>query len=57
LVRATTFERFAHGHLASIADRPQATPPAVVADAAPLRLGELPKVAVRSLDEYRHTRA
>jgi hypothetical protein len=57
LARATTFGRFAHGDLASIADRLQAMPPAVVADAEPLSLQGLPKVAVRSLDEYRRLRA
>ena len=56
LDRATTFGRFAHGDLASIADGLRAVPPAVVADAAPLRLEGLPKVAVRSLDDYRRTR-
>ena len=56
LGRATAFGRFAHGDLASIADRLRATPPASVADAAPLTLEGLPKVAVRSLDDYRRTR-
>ena len=57
LDRATTFGRFAHGDLASIADGLRAAPPAVVADAEPLELEGLPKVAVRSLDDYRRTRA
>jgi len=56
LARATTFRRFAHGDLASIADGLRATPPAVVAEAEPLSLEGLPKVAVRSLDDYRLTR-
>jgi transposase len=56
LGRATLFGRFAHGDLASIADGLQATPPTAVADAAPLQLEGLPKVAVRSLDDYRRTR-
>jgi hypothetical protein len=56
LDRATTFGRFGHGDLTSIADRLHSTPPAVVADAAPLQLEGLPKVAVRSLDDYRRTR-
>jgi len=56
LARASEFSRFAHGDLGSIADRLQATPPAVVADAEPLSLEGLPKVAVRSLDDYRRTR-
>jgi transposase len=57
LQRATTFGRFAHGDLASIADRLRAAPPASVLDAEPLTLEGLPKVAVRSLDEYRQRRA
>jgi len=56
LDRATTFGRFAHGDLASIADGLTAAPPSSVADAAPLALEGLPKVAVRSLDDYRRTR-
>lgn len=56
LARATSFGRFAHGDLASIADGLRATPPAVVADAEPLSLEGLPKVMVRSLDDYRLTR-
>ena len=56
LDRASAFGRFAHGDLASIADALGATPPTVVADAAALRLEGLPKVAVRSLDDYRRTR-
>jgi hypothetical protein len=56
LDRATTFGRFAHGDLASIADGLAAAPPTVVADAEPLALEGLPKVAVRSLDDYRRTR-
>ena len=56
LERATTFARFAHGDLASIADGLRAAPPASVADAEPLTLEGLPKVAVRSLDDYRRTR-
>ena len=56
LGRATTFGRFAHGDLASIADGLTATPPTVVADAEPLALEGLPTVAVRSLDDYRRTR-
>lgn len=57
LERATTFGRFAHGDLASIADGLRAAPPAAVADAEPLTLEGLPKVAVRSLSEYRQRRA
>lgn len=53
LERATTFGRFAHGDLASIADGLRAAPPVAVADAEPLTLEGLPKVAVRSLSEYR----
>jgi hypothetical protein len=53
LERATTFSRFAHGDLASIADGLRAAPPTVVADAEPLNLEGLPKVTVRSLDDYR----
>jgi len=53
LARATTFARFAHGDLGSIADGLKAAPPAAVADAAPLSLEGLPKVAVRSLTDYR----
>ena len=56
LGRATSFGRFAHGDLASIADGLAAAPPTAVADAAPLVLEGLPKVAVRSLDDYRRTR-
>ena len=57
LGRATAFGRFAHGDLASIADTLQATmPPTSVADAQPLTLEGLPKVAVRSLDDYRCAR-
>jgi transposase len=56
LGRATTFGRFAHGDLGSIADGLAAVPPTTVADAAPLALEGLPKVAVRSLDDYRRTR-
>jgi hypothetical protein len=55
LGRATTFGRFAHGDLGSIADGLAAAPPAAVADAEPLSLEGLPKVAVRSLDDYRRT--
>ena len=57
LARATSFGRFAHGDLASIADGLRAAPPSAVADAEPLALEGLPKVAVRSLDDYRRTRA
>jgi len=57
LDRATTFHRFAHGDLASIADGLRAAPPTVVADAQPLVLEGLPKVAVRSIAEYRRVRA
>jgi transposase len=57
LARATTFSRFAHGDLGSIADGLGATPPTDVADAKPLKLEGLPKVPVRSLDEYRQRRA
>lgn len=53
LGRATTFGRFAHGDLASIADGLRAAPPQIVAEAEPLRLEGLPKVAVRSLTDYR----
>ncbi|MDQ3240620.1 MAG: IS21 family transposase [Actinomycetota bacterium] len=56
LERATTFSRFAHGDLASIADGLRAAPPAAVPDAEPLSLDGLPKVAVRSLADYRLTR-
>jgi transposase len=56
LDRATTFGRFAHGDLASIADGLRALPPAAVADAEPLRLEGLPRVAVRSLTDYRQGR-
>ena len=56
LARATTFGRFAHGDLGSIADGLAAAPPSAVVDAAPLALEGLPKVAVRSLDDYRRTR-
>ena len=54
LDRATVFGRFGHGDLHSIADGLRATPPTAVADAEPLSLQGLPKVAVRSLDDYRH---
>lgn len=57
LARATAFGRFAHGDLTSIADGLKAAPPASVADAEPLTLEGLPKVAVRSLDDYRQVRA
>jgi hypothetical protein len=57
LGRATTFGRFAHGDLGSIADGLRAAPPASVPDAAPLQLEGLPKVAVRSLTDYRQRRA
>lgn len=53
LQRATTFGRFAHGDLASIADGLRAAPPTVVVDAKPLTIKGLPKVAVRSLADYR----
>jgi transposase len=56
LQRASAFGRFAHGDLASIADGLTATPPTVVVDAEPLKLEGLPKVAVRSLTDYRLTR-
>jgi transposase len=56
LARATRFERFAFGDLASIADTLGAAPPLSVADAEPLSLEGLPKVAVRSLDDYRQQR-
>jgi hypothetical protein len=57
LDRARVFGRFAHGDLGSMADGLGATPPVRVADAEPLKLEGLPKVAVRSLDEYRQRRA
>ncbi|MGH2885224.1 MAG: hypothetical protein ACRDPA_21380, partial [Solirubrobacteraceae bacterium] len=57
LARATTFSRFAHGDLGSIADGLRAAPPTVVLDAEPLSIEGLPKVAVRSLAEYRRARA
>ena len=57
LQRATTFGRFAYGDLASIADGLRAVPPASVLDAEPLSIAGLPKVPVRSLDEYRKGRA
>lgn len=57
LARASTFSRFAHGDLASIADGLRAAPPASVADAEPLQLEGLPKVAGRSLADYRQQRA
>lgn len=56
LERATKFGRFAHGDLGSIADSLRAVAPAVVPDAEPLRLEGLPKVAVRSLTDYRQGR-
>ena len=56
LARATRFGRFAHGDLGSIADGLTAVAPTAVADAEPLTLQGLPKVAVRSLDDYRRTR-
>ncbi|MEO9120122.1 MAG: hypothetical protein ABI355_13620, partial [Solirubrobacteraceae bacterium] len=56
LGRATTFHRFAHGDLASIADGLRAAPPTVVADAEPLKLEGLPKVAVRSIADYKQAR-
>jgi len=56
LHRATMFGRFAHGDLGSIADGLAAAPPSSVVDAEPLALEGLPKVAVRSLDDYRRTR-
>jgi hypothetical protein len=57
LSRASTFSRFAHGDLCSIADGLRGVPPASVAEAEPLRLEGLPKVAVRSLTDYRRARA
>jgi len=57
LGRASEFGRFAHGDLVSIADGLRASPPQVVSDADPLRLEGLPKVAVRSLADYRLGRA
>lgn len=57
LERATKFGRFAHGDLGSIADGLRAAPPLAVADAEPLQLEGLAKVAVRSLEEYRQGRA
>lgn len=57
LARASAFGRFAHGDLGSIADGLRAAPPAALADAKPLQLEGLPKVAVRSLDQYRQERA
>jgi transposase len=57
LARASEFSRFAHGDLGSIADGLQAAPPAKVAEAEPLELEGLPKVPVRSLDDYRRRRA
>jgi transposase len=56
LGRASAFGRFAHGDLASIADGLGAAPPQAVADAEPLELEGLPKVAVRSLADYRRAR-
>lgn len=56
LGRATTFGRFAHGDLASIADGLRAAPPTVVIDAEPLKLEGLPKVAVRSIADYKQAR-
>lgn len=56
LARAASFGRFAHGDLGSIADGLAAAPPSAVLDAQPLTLEGLPKVAVRSLDDYRRTR-
>ena len=56
LQRATTFSRFGHGDLGSIADGLRAAPPMVVLDAEPLAIEGLPKVAVRSLADYRRTR-
>jgi hypothetical protein len=57
LARATTFGRFAHGDLGSIADGLRAAPPLSVAEAEPLQLQGLPRVAVRSLTDYRQRRA
>jgi transposase len=57
LGRATMFGRFAHGDLGSIADGLTAAPPTAVPDAEPLTLEGLPKVAVRSLADYRLGRA
>ena len=57
LDRATTFSRFAHGDPGSIADGLRAAPPMVVLDAEPLALEGLPKVAVRSIADYRRARA
>jgi transposase len=57
LARASEFSRFAHGDLGSIADGLQAAPPTKVAEAEPLELEGLPKVPVRSLDDYRRRRA
>ena len=57
LSRASAFSRFAHGDLCSIVDGLQGVPPASVAEAEPLKLKGLPKVAVRSLSDYRRARA
>ena len=57
LSRASTFSRFAHGDLGSIADGLGGVAPASVAEAEPLQLEGLPKVPVRSLADYRLARA
>ena len=56
LERATAFGRFAHGDLGLDRRRTAAAPPSSVVDAEPLTLQGLPKVAVRSLDDYRRRR-
>ena len=57
LSRASTFSRFGNGDLASIADGLGGMAPASVPEAEPLKLEGLPKVAVRSLSDYRRVRA
>jgi transposase len=53
LSRASAFSRFANGDLHSIADGLRGVAPASVSEAEPLKLEGLPKVAVRSLTDYR----
>ncbi len=57
LSRASAFSRFANGDLSSIADGLGGVAPAIVSEAQPLQLEGLPKVAVRSLSDYRRARA
>jgi len=57
LSRASAFSRFGNGDLSSIADGLKGVAPASVSEAEPLELVGLPKVAVRSLSDYRRARA